>query len=512
MIKIIYFHIVAAVFIFIPAALLLNPSMGFNFILKYVIGATAFLFVMLSTSTKLQDWGFLFSALRWVRREDLPAELISYIQGNEAKLKFQISRFGVIPDGISQIYSYGISVNDTRLIVSEGFLKNLTLEEQQSLLSIQIGRIVNRDTMLITYIQSLPAVLYMMIETIQAALEQSSTSENSDEKRSSFKYMAYFWAMYFSLEAFVLWVQRRCDLAADEFALSELKDADRIAAALAKIHFGANTTTMLSTHPSAVFGESGLQHEKFSSIERKIQWDLTNPWAPILELFSPHALLGRRMAALHKTAKQLGHKTNLNLEVAQSSLDMKMVMNEFSGVFTAVALVLIGAVLQFGVLPRSSVPVFFTSYWPLFVGLTCFGLFRLQTSLSSVGSFPVTTIGELLDDANAGPIKGRRALLKASVVGVGDPGTLIAPRLRIRDNSGELEVESFYLTSNDISRLTGPFEIQGWFRRNPSPTFDVYKASGTDGVAQARPKFIAGLIFFLTPLAYYGIKYWAYSI
>lgn len=520
--RIVGIHILVTGFIFFSLISLLNPSFqSFSYVTSYAVFATVLLLGLIAASTKIQDFSFLFSSLRWVSKDELPHDFVSNIEANAINSKFKITRWGVLPDGIPQIFSYGLSPYKTRLIVSDGFLKNLTLAEQKSLLTVQIGRIANRDTVLITYLQSIPTLIYMALQMIEESLKKT---ENPELQKTEKNYhptaaVAYLWGFYFAFQFFVLWIQRRCDLAADRFAFQLLGNADQISSALAKIHLGASATPLLNIHPGKAFGESGFQNgHSFSSIERKIQWDLTNPWAPIFELFSPHALLGRRIEALSSLAKQSGRKTDFQFSSSRNSLNFGLFAKEFSGLFAAVGLTLLGAVLQFGLLPHLNLPDFFTKYWPVFTSLVCVGLYILITSLSSTGEFPETTIGALLEDSNVGPLKGRRALVKASVVGIGDPGNFIYPRLRIRDATGDLEVDSYYLTANDITSeaLAGavssaaPIEFYGWFRRGSVPTFDVYKAVGPVGTAQARIRFIATLIFILLPIGYYAIMYMSY--
>lgn len=200
--------------------------------------------------------------------------------------------------GAPNAFSFGRSRADANVAVTAGLLKALSPEEVEAVLAHEIAHIRHRDVVIMTVASMIPVLLYYA-----AIIFLSGRSDRENRHNPFAIYAGGFLARIFG-QLLVLWLSRRREYAADEFAARAAGGA-HLARGLVKISYGlgAGGNSSLSClyigdrTPEDSRALAGYLDIDAKSLEKAIKKEQS---FGLLELFMTHPLTSKRILALKR--------------------------------------------------------------------------------------------------------------------------------------------------------------------------------------------------------------------
>jgi Zn-dependent protease with chaperone function len=406
--------------------------------------------------------------------------------------KFAAPRVGLIADRNPTAFTYGRARGDARIIITEGIFEFLDENETRAVVAHELGHIVNRDFIVMTFAGVLVQILYQLYVGL--------TRDKSDSKNKlawlGFVALVFYWIG----EYLLLYLSRTREYMADAFAASRV-EPQHLANALVKIAYGiaaaddteAAADLLRSTRHLGVVdprnaraigvlaaGDVDVLERPAQSITAEapahrtitipgavLMFEIYNPWAKIAELNSTHPLTGKRIAAMAQLAKSRGLRQLVDVDeaAARAGLDRQSLWGLF----------LREACIYYLPLPVA-IAVALAGFWPL--APAAFALTLLGTLLLR---FPrttpkPTTVLELMSNPRASPVFGQPVHLQGTPIGRANPGFFADEDVMLRDRTGLITVDfrsmagfigNFFTGWLRIGNHIGqPAEVTGWFRRD----------------------------------------------
>lgn len=468
-------------------------------------GAVAFAIVFVGFQFLIGPW--LIEMVVSIHWDDLypalPARNREFIQNLCAERGLKIPRIGVISSGTPNAFSFGHTPGDSRVVVTQGLLDVLSVEEANAVLAHEIGHIEHWDFVVMTVAALVPLLLYQIYAFTRHI--------------SNFRALAYgAYVCYWISQFVVLLLNRTREYFADHYAAEVTHTPDALSSALIKIAYGmvkADGEYKEALHRKAadagmrreyrvagslaVMGISNLHSGAALALSTDpasaaaiMRWDLVNPWARLYELNSTHPLTALRVRALNES--EMGHQAPQYPLPTDQRVHWGMFPVEL--LIWGLPVVSIGLLLfgrwipewlaYFGLgltLPPYTFPVL----------LIVSGIgWLLRVAYRYRGEFQNASVAGLLEDTEVSQMRPRAVRLTGEIVGRGVPGVFWSPDLVLRDSSGIIFMlyrqtipfaRLLFAIGSADSFIGQTVEVEGWFRRGLTPYVEMSRLTGEDG-------------------------------
>lgn len=444
--------------------------------------------------------------LSWVSPAELPPHLTKFVQKVCGDKGIEFPRFGVIDDGAPQAFTYGVTPNNARVVISRGILELLEPQEVEAVVAHELGHVVHWDMALMTVAQMVPLILYYIYRTFIRARGKNSGNAKLVAM------VAY--VLYIISEYVVLWFSRTREYHADRFSGEVTGSPSRLASALVKIAYGLagqDTKPKESKEPEeskqrspafeaigamGIFDGNaarGLAVAGFSeaatltgdvdpaNLKGAMRWDLWNPWAKWYELNSTHPLVAKRLQYLSSQAAHMGQEPYIVFsEVQPESYWDEFFVDLAIYLLPSVALVLAAAYWLF-----SSGEVLPETLWRVLpVALAALGAaMMVKYRFMYVSNyFSKATVATLLKSVKVSAVRPVPCQLAGTIIGRGIPGYIFSEDFVMKDATGIMFLD--YRQPLGIWELlfgllkAGEYQgkdvvVTGWYRRSPVPYVQI---------------------------------------
>ena len=427
----------------------------------------------------------------------IPPYLEKFIRETCAEHGVKYPKIGIIYDGAPNAFTYGRTKSDARIVLTQGIFNLLDEEEVKAVVAHEIGHIVHYDMAIMTMIQVVPMMLYLVYSVL--------TPSNSSSKDNGVVAVVGLCAfvLYIITQYIILWLSRVREYYADEFSAEVTRNPNALSGALINIGFG------LSTHPKdkdakvSASGQStlGIFDSKNSKsmvvscyndgkidksrIKSAMKWELWNTWAFWYELGSTHPLTSKRIFRLGKLATAQGQEPYVNFDLKKPESFVDDFLREL----------FIDIMPWLGFLAAGIAAVFYLQDAPYIGEMQLLIPLGIALAVSGVLSclkylfthprktyYEANTAG-LLSEVKVSMVKSIPAELKGTIIGRGNPGCIFDENFVIRDETGIL-----FLDYNQplwiINKVFALFKlpeyfnktvtVHGWYRRSMVPFMELY--------------------------------------
>lgn len=416
--------------------------------------------------------------------------------------RFKAPSIGVIPDRNPTAFTYGILRSRARIVITDGISEFLSEDETRAVVAHELGHIVNRDFLVMT-------VAGMLVQMLYQAYASLSRVKSSDSKKGNNLAVVGLAALVlYQIGIFVLlYLSRTREYLADSFS-AERVEPRHLANALVKIAYGIDVAAdteatrglLASTRHLGVVdvnsarylglvAESSKAHP--GAIAEAMLFDCYNPWAKLVELTSTHPLTGRRILRMGEIAAEK-RQPFLDLDIPATArrvgVDRAQLSRQFMSEIVILLLPILAALIAASLGAMMLAPAAAATVWLVTIP------WRFPQ-----GEPQDTTVGILMADWKASPVRGRAVRLKGEPIGRAVAGSAIGEDLLFADGSGRI-IADFRSMAGPLGDLfaglarvkkhigqTG--ELTGWFRRGMGGYVILSRLATGAGTLRARPYF-----------------------
>ncbi len=460
--------------------------------------------------------------------EILDFSFADFLIKTSSKHGIRVPKIGIINDLNPTAFAYGSAAFNARIIITQGLINYLDGDELEAVIAHEVGHIVNRDFIIMTFASTLVQLLYELYELIISSKKNKDHNHHSsnDSKGKGggilvpIALLAYFF--YWIGTYLLLYLSRVREYYADEFAAKEIGDPNILSRALIKVAYGifAEEDTEVTTRLLKSTRALGISDPKKSKdlslilrngrkdrslMEKAFLFDLVSPWAGLLELGSTHPLIGKRIRRLCSlTKKPLFKFTYLEtLNIDQRSLWTSFIRD---CIIHYAPILLIFATLGLAIF-QIPLGISFTSttIW------LCIGSVFFLSLVKFVHKFPMsefeeTTILECMADIYASPVRGRPVALKGETIGRGTAGFIFDEDMVFKDKTGIifLNFESLFAIFGNLifslMRLKNFLGVEatckGWFLRGNTHHIELSRLEMSYNVVKSHTRawFALGML------------------
>jgi heat shock protein HtpX len=241
------------------------------------------------------------------------------------------------------------------------------------------------------------------------------------------------------------------------------------------------------------------------SVEATAGWDLFNPWAKYFQIFSTHPLTAKRIQRLNEQCGTYGVPVEYDFSGAKK-IKEQQVGKSMAGEFITdlfvkslptiifIILIALSAIWIFGffeILPIVTLTTInnLILLWAVGFVIMGFGVIIRTSFMYRKGFTPDNTV-ELKTTINVSPVRPVPSIIEGEIIGKGIAGYWLSEDLYFMDNTGLMYIDyrfgfrlvDFWWALTKADRLVGQnVKIQGWYRRGPSPYFQVDTIWTQDG-------------------------------
>jgi Zn-dependent protease with chaperone function/Zn-finger nucleic acid-binding protein len=462
--------------------------------------ATVFIAAQYFFSPWLLDLFLRFlQSMEWVPREELPPNLVAFLDNLCRAKKIAFPRIGIIDDGNPNAFTYGHFPGNARLILTAGLMEILDEEELEAVVAHEVGHIAHWDFVVMTLAAFVPVMLYWIYRAL------GGDSGRDRKNRAPVQVVVIVYLMYLVSEYVILFLSRARELYADRFAAQSTRKPNALTNALVKIAYGlvaakpeeaeAKATSGLRAisalgifDPRAALNLAAASAKPAGVAQGDIvgamQWDLWNPWASFYELASTHPLPAKRIVALGQLAERLGQEPAVRFDARQP----ESYWDEFAfDLFVTVLPVLLPVAALGLMLPAMALTSGLSPIW----GLRALGLALVGFGVGAVirtvwsyraGSFPPSTVAALLQTVKVSGVRSVPVQLKGTIIGRGIPGLIYSEDLVLRDDTGFIFLdyrqpfrlmELWFGLARAGDLIGHEVTATGWYRRAPTPFLEL---------------------------------------
>ena len=409
-------------------------------------------------------------------------------------------RFGVIHSGTPNAFSFGRFRKDARVVVTEGMLDILTVNETNAVLAHEIGHIEHYDFAVMTLAAAAPLVLYQMY-----------VWGNRVKNLRTVAWCAYF--AYFIGQFLVLTLNRTREYWADHYSAECTNAPGDLASALVKIAYGMvkidGTYRESQKTGSAEDKKESLRQRQFGGAialmgianlnsgmslslgmanpqqaAAVMKWDLVNPWARVYELNSTHPLTALRVRALNDVSQEMHQAISYPLPDGMEGRKIRWGAFPLEFFFWIAPFVCTAALLFEGFFRRTilslgvKLPDQLTPWLLIAVGAT----WAMRIAFRYRGTFEPKKIEQLLEDLDVSQMTPRAVELRGEIIGNGIPGAFWSADLVMQDESGQMFLlyrssipfGRLFFAMTDAYRFIGEqVTVKGWYRRGLRPYVEL---------------------------------------
>jgi Zn-dependent protease with chaperone function len=470
-----------------------------------------FVVAQFTLAPRLIEWVF---SIDW-DESALPAANRQFVEELCQRRGLPPLRFGVIHSGTPNAFSFGRFRKDARVVVTEGLLNILTVDEANAVLAHEIGHIEHYDFAIMTLAAAAPLVLYQMY-----------VFGNRVKNLRAAAWCAYF--AYIIGQFLVLTLNRTREYWADHYSAECTHAPGDLSSALVKIAYGmvkqdgefretlksgSAEEKKLSARQRqfggamALMGISNLNSGMSLALTMAnpqqaaevMRWDLVNPWARVYELSSTHPLTALRVRALNETAEEMQLPVTYPLpdgptagRIRWGNFPIEFLL--WIAPFACLAVLIFQGFFR-NILAREGMelPSMLIPWLLIATGI----LWAVRIAFRYRGRFHEAKVQTLLEDLDVSQMTPRAVELRGEIIGNGVPGVFWSPDLVMQDETGQMFV--LYRSSIPLGRLffglTNAYRfigeqvtVRGWYRRGLRPYVElsdiratVTKASLTSG-------------------------------
>jgi len=427
----------------------------------------------------------------------LPEANRQFVEKLCAERGLKVPKIGIIYSGTPNAFSFGRLRSDARVVVTQGLLDMLTVEESNAVLAHEIGHIEHYDFAVMTVASVAPLLLYQIYIWTRGVKQARLIAYGA--------YLSYCVSQFV-----VLLINRQREYYADHYAADVTHQPDALSSALVKIAYGM--VTMEGKYQQALHGENKDAREYWADEQRMqgalgvmgisnlhsagavalsgadpaaaaavMQWDLTNPWARVYEMNSTHPLTALRVQALNDYAAAHHEPSSYALpsdtRTRWSDFPMQFVlwaapMAAMFVLFTVIGFP--GVLRDIGVIE----PPMLRPALLVFIGVT----WILRVMYRYHGKFEDATVTTLLRDLEVSEMHPRAVRLRGKILGRGVPGAFWSPDLVLQDSTGIIfllyrQSIPFARWLFAISKAENYFGqdvvVEGWLRRRMAPYVEM---------------------------------------
>ena len=467
--------------------------------------------------------------IEWIPYEDFTSQyphLADAVDKVVAIQEIKPPRMGIIHDMNPQAFTFGYTKNSARLVITDGILHYLDEHEQRAIVAHELGHIVHNDFILMTVVFAIPLILLTIARWSYYAVRFSSFRRSRDDDAGSYIFLALIvvaivsYVSYYIGFLISLFVSRIREYFADQHAAELTENPNMLSTALIKIAYGLLATGTESEikekRKSSVRGLRGLgifDPKKAASVaaqsmdangriskrvvEAAAGWDLFNPWAKYFQVFSTHPLPAKRIQRLNEQCATYGVPVEYDFsgarKIKEQQVGKSMVGEFMTDLFIKklpsiifVILIALTAVWVFGFFGFLAIGTLTTInnlilLWAIGFIIMGFGVIS-RTSFTYRKGFAPNNVVELITKINVSPVRPVPSIIEGKIVGKGIAGYWLSEDLYFQDKTGLMYIDyrfgfrlvDFWWALARADRLVGQnVRIQGWYRRGPSPYFQV---------------------------------------
>ncbi|MHA2362501.1 MAG: M48 family metalloprotease [Candidatus Hodarchaeales archaeon] len=502
--------------------------------------AILWIFIQFLISPWLMDF-FLrwIYSLDWISVDQLPPHLSNFIHDLEEDHKFSLKQVGIIRDNNPNAFVYGHFKKNARLVLTEGIFSYLTNEEQQAVVAHEMGHVVHRDFVWMTIASAVPIIAYTLYAGLRFTGTQMARSKDKDASKVSaavFGIAIGAFIVYIISGYLVLLLSRVREYYADRFSAEVTGRPDDLGRALVKIAYGMivseselsaqqkdgkadkKAVWRQSFHKGArsmgIFDGNAAQAMsmtiqgqgkklEYSAVAAAASWDLSHPWAKVLELNSTHPLAAKRLKALDAYAIHIGREPqypDLGKVRPPESLWDEFFIEVFLQYVLLLLIIILPLIGAAGAMNYDISPYIGAGFGMLIV--TILWWYRKTVK------YPKTTENEQILEITfpltdlrkngfyeASPVRGKPVSVEGVVVGRGTPGYFLSEDLVVQDKTGIIRLDYqpilffmswFFALFRAPSLMGQQVRAIGWYHRAPMPTLKVWKIFTRDRIFHNR--------------------------
>ncbi len=310
--------------------------------IAFIIAASTLAFTILMSlfgSFNLVSLGFIviiFNIIQWLIAPYLinamykvkevtntsSPKLYRIVQNLSAKSGLKMPKVMIANIPIPNAFAYGSPLKGNHVAVTKGLLNTLEEEEVEAVVGHELGHLKHKDVQVMMFASLLPAVFYFIGYSFMMSAMFGGGSRRGEGGAAPVLIGVASMAIYWILSLFVLGLSRLREYYADQHSASIVEDGPRkLSEGLAKIVSSNAQAKMQQRRTSSNNSFKTLFIDDPDSAENdlagmaQIQWMMTDQQLvrkvlsrkvssmdSILELFSSHPNIVKRLTALHKMA------------------------------------------------------------------------------------------------------------------------------------------------------------------------------------------------------------------
>ncbi|MFH1786059.1 MAG: M48 family metalloprotease [archaeon] len=290
--------------------------------LYFGFGAYGALFISLFFVTA--QWYFSPKLIRWsTKMQPLQkgenAFLENAVEDLAREAGIPAPQIAIVPDPTPNAFVFGRTVKSSMLAVHQGLLNTLSKDEVKAVLAHEIGHLKHRDCQLMTVVSAIPLVAYMMWRST------FFTRRRSKGGGAMIAVGIASLLVYFLSQLLVLSLSRLREYYADAYSAKATGKPSDLGSALTKISLGLSRAEKTGNLRAFYIGDPITARREISAVaNRSSQYDVNGDGvlddaelqralkeesasrgARLLELFSTHPRVFRRLDALKKIEGEL---------------------------------------------------------------------------------------------------------------------------------------------------------------------------------------------------------------
>ncbi|MGM9877740.1 MAG: M48 family metalloprotease [Bacilli bacterium] len=434
-------------------------------------------------------------SMKWFYKASFDEEIPEYLKNEITKMcnnhKMNYPKIGIIMDGAPNAFTYGLTKNNARIVITRGLLELLNEKEVVGVIAHEIGHAVHYDMIFMCVAQLVPLVLYYVYNVF------ADNADNDNDKLAIVGLIAY--VFYIISQYVILWLSRTREYYADEFAILETKDPNSFAEALVKIGYGLtasssknaklsvskpNTLGIFDAKTSKSLIVSSYNNGSVSkeNIKNAMKWEKWNIWAKYYEFFSTHPLISKRLEAISNRSKEFNQEPYIVFDEKQPESYIDDFFYELFLICSGTIIFILFIILLYLYAQTdNNLYINLCIFLPFIFLVIEFIKYNRSHKNSNYKNY---NISDLLSIIKVSSVTSVPCLIEGEVIGKGDPGCIFDEDFVIKDDTGIIFIDykrviSFMNMVDGLTKTKSLFgkkvKIKGWYRRNPVPYVEIYE-------------------------------------